>query len=64
MSSCPELNGPSFRSEWGFTEAAFGYDLARLSPVCDLLFGSVESLEVRTSPCFPHPRIVHTVYRK
>ena len=46
MASCLDLNSQAFRSEWGFT--GFGTDLALLSPVCDLFFGSVESLEVGT----------------
>ena len=46
MASSLDLNSQSFRSEWGFT--GFGSDLALLSPVCDLFFGSVESLEVGT----------------
>jgi hypothetical protein len=39
--SCPALNGPAFRAAWGY--AGLG-DISRVSPVCNLAFGSLEAV--------------------
>jgi hypothetical protein len=47
--SCPALNQPSFRSTWGYTERS---DLSRSTPVCNMMFGSLEAvLGSMVQPC-------------